>query len=562
MTTASTNAPSPASSAIATGTGGLTALPEWRALETQFAAIGQTHLREFFAADAGRAARFTVEGPGMAVDFSKQRVDEPTMTLLLALARQRGLEARRTAMFAGEHINNCEDRAVLHTALRAGPSARMEDRGTDVMPEVRAVLARMATFAEGVRSGAWLGHTGQRIRAVVNIGIGGSDLGPAMAWNALRDFAQPGIECRFVSNVDPNDFALKTAGLDPASTLFIVSSKTFTTLETMRNANTAREWSLRGLGGDKAAVARHFVAVSTNAKAVSAFGIDTANMFGFWDWVGGRYSMDSAIGLSTMIAVGAAGFEQMLGGFREMDEHFRTTPLEKNLPVLLGLLGVWNTNFLGCQTHAVLPYDQHLDHFSAYLQQLEMESNGKHTALDGSRVAWATCPVVWGQPGTNGQHAFYQMLHQGTHIVPCDFIAFCHPAHDIADHHDLLMANVFAQTEAMGFGKTAAEVRAEGVPEWLVPHKTMEGNRPTTTILCDSLTPTALGRLVALYEHITFTQGVIWGVNSFDQWGVELGKVLAVRIIPELTAPAATLKLGHDSSTNALISRYRKSRGR
>jgi len=538
-----------------------TSRPEWAAVEAQATRLSSAHLRELFKADPNRGPALSFEGPGgMLMDISKQRIDAAALSGLLALARACGVEQRRDAMFAGEKINSTEKRAVLHVALRAPKGSRIMVDGQDVVGPVHEVLDRMSAFADSIRSGAWTGHTGKRIRNVVNIGIGGSDLGPAMAYDALADFADHGIRCRFVSNVDANDFFEKTRDCDPAETLFIVASKTFTTLETMTNAATAREWLLKGLGAGHDAVAKHFVAVSTAAKEVSAFGIDTANMFGFWDWVGGRYSMDSAIGLSTMIAVGPAQFREMLAGFHAMDEHFRTTPLERNLPALMGLVGVWNRNFLKCATLAVLPYDQHLDRFSAYLQQLEMESNGKHVTLAGERVAWDTCPVVWGQPGTNGQHAFYQMIHQGTSIVPCDFIAFCQPAHDLGQHQDMLIANVLAQAEALAFGLTADEVRAQGVAAELVPHKQFDGNRPSTTVMCDRLTPHMLGQLIALYEHKVFTQGCIWGVNSFDQWGVELGKVLAKRIIPELSGPAP--KPAHDSSTQHLISRYRAKRGR
>jgi glucose-6-phosphate isomerase len=534
--------------------------PEWKALLAHADKTRPLHLREIFTQDAARGDELALEALDMRFDFSKQRVTRETLKLLFALARACGVEARRDAMFRGEHINNAENRAVLHVALRAPRGATILCDGRNVVPEVHAVLDRMAAFAEAVRSGQWTGHTGKRITTVINIGIGGSDLGPAMAYDALRNFASRSVECRFVSNVDANDFFEKTRGLDPAQTLFIVSSKTFTTLETMTNANTAREWSMKGLGGDAKSVAKHFVAVSTALKEVAAFGIDTRNMFEFWDWVGGRYSMDSAIGLSTMIAVGADGFREMLAGFHDMDEHFKSTPLEKNLPVIMGLVGLWNNQFLGADTLAVLPYCQYLDRFSAYLQQLEMESNGKHVTRDGQHVKWQTCPVVWGQPGTNGQHAFYQMIHQGTKLVPCDFIAFAEPLHEIGPHQDMLIANVLAQSEALAFGKTTAEIEAEGVPHWLALHKTMEGNRPSSTILAKRLSPRMLGRLIALYEHKVFTQGTIWGVNSFDQWGVELGKVLAKRIIPELAG--SLRKLAHDSSTNRLIQTYRSWRGR
>ncbi len=550
---------------IAPNTGGsthsLAASPQWTALQSHLEAQRSAHLRDLFKGDPTRAKQFSLEGPGgMLMDYSKQRVTSKTMGLLLDLAQARGLKSRIDAMFRGDKINITEDRAVLHVALRAPRASRILVDGVDVVAEVHAVLDRMGTFADSIRSGRWKGHTGKRIRSVINIGIGGSDLGPAMAYDALAAYTQRDISFRFVSNVDATDFAEKTRDCDPAETLFIVCSKTFTTLETMTNANTAREWLLKGLGADAAAVAKHFVAVSTNAEKVKAFGIDTANMFGFWDWVGGRYSMDSAIGLSTMIAVGPGAFREMLDGFHEMDEHFRTTPFAQNLPVIMGLVGVWNTNFLGAQTLAVLPYDQYLDRFSSYLQQLEMESNGKHVGLDGARVTWSTCPAVWGQPGTNGQHAFYQMIHQGTPLVPCDFIAFCEPINAIGTHQDLLIANVLAQAEALAFGKTLAEVEAEGSPAWLAPHRQFDGNRPSTLILAPKLTPAMLGRLIALYEHKVFVQGTIWGVNSFDQWGVELGKVLAQRIIPELSGSAP--KPAHDSSTQQLISRYRAGRGR
>ncbi len=539
----------------------LTTLPQWKALEAHCAQTRATHLREMFKDDANRAQTLSVEGPsGMFMDYSKQRVTTTTMQLLLDLVEVRGLRSRIDAMFQGVKINTTENRAVLHVALRAPRGERIVVDGVDVVPAVHDVLDAMGKFADSIRSGAWKGHTGKRIRNVINIGIGGSDLGPAMAYDALRAYTTREISFRFVSNVDATDFAEKTRDCDPAETLFIVCSKTFTTLETMTNANTAREWLLKGLGADTAAVAKHFVAVSTNAAKVSAFGIDTANMFGFWDWVGGRYSMDSAIGLSTMIAVGPLGFQEMLSGFHEMDEHFRTTPFAKNLPVIMALVGIWNSNFLGSQTLAVLPYDQYLDRFSSYLQQLEMESNGKHVALNGSRVTWETCPSVWGQPGTNGQHAFYQMIHQGTRLVPCDFIAFCEPLNPIGVHQDLLIANVFAQAEALAFGKTLSEVEAEGSAASLAPHRQFDGNRPSTLILSPRLTPAALGRLIALYEHKVFVQGTIWGINSFDQWGVELGKVLAQRIIPELSGNAP--KPAHDSSTQQLIARYRSARGR
>ncbi len=494
----------------------------------------------------------------MIVDCSKQRINDDVLRALLALAQDAGVKERTRAMFAGERINVTEDRAVLHVALRAPRSATITVDGENIVPKVHEVLDRMAKFAKKIRARTWLGHTGKPITAIVNIGIGGSDLGPAMAYDGLRSFTDRGLTVRFVSNVDPNDLTEATRDLDPATTLFIVSSKTFTTLETMSNAEAARRWSLKAFKGDQAAVAKHFVAVSTNAEAVTAFGIDTKNMFGFWDWVGGRYSMDSAIGLSTMIAIGPERFAELLVGFHDMDEHFRTAPFANNLPVLMALIGIWNTNFLDAGNLAVLPYCQYLQRFSAYLQQLEMESNGKFITLGGKRVGWSTCPVVWGQPGTNGQHAFYQMIHQGTWLVPCDFLGFCKATNAIGDQHDQLLANMFAQAEALAFGKSAAEVASEGVPMWLVPHKVFEGNRPSTTLLCDALTPRMLGRLIALYEHKVFVQGTIWNVNSFDQWGVELGKVLAKKIIGELAAAKPELK--HDSSTNALIKAYRARR--
>jgi glucose-6-phosphate isomerase len=518
------------------------------------------HLRDLFAKDPDRGDRLVVEVAGLHIDYSKHRVTDETLDLLVALADAVDLRGATEQMFTGAKINVTEDRAVLHTALRAPVGQVIEVDGADVVPQVHEVLERMAAFADSVRAGTWLGHTGRPIRTVVNIGIGGSDLGPAMATLALRPYAQDGLDVRFVSNVDGDDFAERTRDLDPEVTLFIVASKTFTTQETMTNATTARQWLVDRIG-DPAAVARHFVAVSTAAAEVAAFGIDTANMFGFWDWVGGRYSMDSAVGLSVMVAIGPAGFEQLLDGFRAMDEHFRSAPYRENAPVLLGLLGVWYIDFLGAESHVVLPYSQYLDRFADYLQQLDMESNGKSVTLDGQRVDYATGPVVWGTPGTNGQHAYYQLLHQGTRLVPADFIGFAHPAHDLGAHHDLLMANLFAQTEALAFGRTAQEVAAEGTQGALVAHKTFEGNRPTTTILADRLTPFTLGALIALYEHKVFTQGRVWGVNSFDQWGVQLGKVLAGRIAPELTARQAPA-LEHDSSTNALISRYRALRGR
>ena len=530
----------------------------WARLEQHHAAVADRHLRDLFAEDPARGERLTVEAEGILLDYSKHRVTDETMRLLVELAEASGLRERIDAMFSGERINVTENRAVLHVALRAPAGEVIEVDGHDVVPDVHEVLGRMSSFADAVRDGSWTGHTGKPIRNVVNIGIGGSDLGPVMAYEALRHFSLRSLTFRFVSNVDGTDFVEATRDLDPAETLFIISSKTFTTLETMTNAHSARDWALAALG-DEAAVAKHFVAVSTNAEKVAEFGIDTANMFGFWDWVGGRYSMDSAIGLSTMIAVGPAAFREMLGGFHAVDEHFRTAPFDRNLPVLVGLLGVWYVNLFGAQTQAVLPYDQYLKRFPAYLQQLTMESNGKHVMLDGRRVARSTGPVYWGEPGTNGQHSFYQLIHQGTVLIPCDFIGFLRPLNPLGRHHDLLMANVFAQTEALAFGKTADEVRAEGTPEALVPHRVFEGNRPTSTILLDQLTPAALGKLVALYEHSVFTQGAIWHIDSFDQWGVELGKALAQRIVPELESDVEP-DLAHDSSTNALIRRYRSAR--
>ncbi len=536
-------------------------LPAWKALTAHRKSMAKTTLRDLFAADPRRADRFSTEALGIHFDHSKHLIDAETMRLLLALADEAGVFTHRDAMFAGERINITEDRAVLHVALRAPADAVIEVDGENVVPEVHRVLNRMARFANQVRSGRWLGHSGRPIRNVVNIGIGGSDLGPAMAYDALRKWTSDDLVMRFVSNVDANDFVEKTRGLDPEETLFIVSSKTFTTQETMTNAHTARKWILKAFGGDKAAAARHFVAVSTNAEEVSKFGIDVANMFGFWDWVGGRYSMDSAIGLSTMIAVGPKRFRELLDGFHDMDEHFRTAPPARNLPVLQALIGVWYASFWDAASVAILPYDQYLDRFSAYLQQLEMESNGKHVDLAGRHVKVETCPVIWGQPGTNGQHAFYQMIHQGTRMVPADFLVFADPVNKVGDHHDKLVANVFAQTEALAFGKTLDEILAEGVDPAIAPHKVMEGNRPTSTFLCEKLSPRMLGRLIALYEHKTFVQGSIWGVNSFDQWGVELGKVLAKVIVPELASKSKpTLK--HDGSTNALIRKYRAWRGR
>ena len=532
------------------------ALPQWQHVAAHAAAMGDTHLRDLFAADAGRGERLVLDTCGLHVDYSKQRITGETLPLLLKLAEACGLRQRIDAMFSGEKINATEHRAVLHVALRAPQGEKILCDGHDVVPDVHEVLGRMAAFCRQIRGGTWKGYTGRPIRAVVNVGIGGSDLGPVMAYEALRHVADRQLTFRFISNVDGTDFVEATRDLDPAETLFVISSKTFTTLETLTNAHSAREWLLAKLV-DPAAVARHFVAVSTNAAEVSAFGIDTANMFGFWDWVGGRYSMDSAIGLATMLAIGPELFEEMLAGFHAIDEHFRTTPFERNLPVLHGLLAVWNTTFLGAHTIAVLPYDQYLKRFPAYLQQLTMESNGKRVTLDGRVIDdYQTSPIFWGEPGTNGQHSFYQLIHQGTRMIPCDFVGFAQSANPLGRHHDLLMANVFAQAEALAFGKTADMVRAEGVPESLVPHKTFPGNRPSTTILAEQLTPRVLGSLVALYEHSVFTQGCLWGINSFDQWGVELGKVLAKRIVPELES-ATEPKLEHDSSTNALIRWYR-----
>ena len=539
----------------------LTSRPAWRALEAHAREMRDVHLRQLFTGDPGRGTRLTAEGAGLFLDYSKQRVTDDTIALLVRLAEESRLRERIDAMFGGEKINVTENRSVLHVALRAPRGASVIVDGRNVVPDVHAVLDHMAAFADAVRGGAWTGHTGRRIRNVVNIGIGGSDLGPVMAYEALRHYSERSMTFRFVSNVDGSDLVEATRDLDPAETLFIVSSKTFTTLETMTNAQSARDWLLGGLGGDAGAVAKHFVAVSTHAGKVAAFGIDTANMFGFWDWVGGRYSMDSAIGLSTMIAVGPDHFRAMLGGFRRMDEHFRTAPFEQNLPVLMGLLSVWYTNFLGAETIAVLPYEHYLKRFPAYLQQLTMESNGKRVTLDGEPVTYDTSPIYWGEPGTNGQHSFYQLMHQGTRLIPCDFIAFARSLTPGGRHHDYLVANVFAQAEALAFGRTAAEVKAEGTPAALVPHRVFEGNRPSNVILADRLTPESLGALVALYEHIVLTQGAIWHVNSFDQWGVELGKALAQAIIPELEDPAEP-SLAHDSSTNNLIRRYRELRAR
>ena len=532
--------------------------PAWRALEAHRRQVKQ-HLRELFASDSKRGERMSIEAAGIYLDYSKNRVTDETLKLLLQLARESGLQDRIEAMFRGEKINITEKRAVLHVALRAPRGASIIVDGVNVVPLVHAVLDKMADFSNRIRTGAWKGYTGKRIRNVVNIGIGGSDLGPVMAYEALRHYSDPAMTFRFVSNVDGTDFAEAVRDLDPAETLFVVSSKTFTTLETMTNAQTARAWLLAGVGGDDKAVASHFVAVSTNTKEVAKFGIDTANMFEFWDWVGGRYSMDSAIGLSTMVAIGPDNFRAMLDGFHQMDEHFRTTPFERNIPALMGLIAVWNNDFQGAETVAVLPYEQYLKRFPAYLQQLTMESNGKHVTLDGTAVTYQTGPVYWGEPGTNGQHSFYQLIHQGTRLIPCDFIAFAETLNPVGRHHDILLANVFAQSEALAFGKTPEEVKAEGTPDWLVPHRVFEGNRPSNTLLLRRLTPETLGQLVALYEHCTFTQGVIWHINSFDQWGVELGKALAQRIIPELESKTEP-ELRHDSSTNSLIRRYRKLR--
>jgi glucose-6-phosphate isomerase len=534
--------------------------PAWSLLETHYRKIKDVHLRQLFAEDPERGERLAAEAAGLYLDYSKNRITDETVRLLLQLARESGLRDHIDAMFRGDKINVSENRAVLHVALRAPRNDSIIHDGRNVVPEVHAVLDRMADFSNRLRSGAWMGHTGRRIRNVINIGIGGSDLGPIMAYEALRYYSDRAITFRFVSNVDGTDFAEAVRDLDAAETLFIVSSKTFTTLETMTNARTAREWLLTGIGGEESAIARHFVAVSTNAQEVTKFGIDTANMFGFWDWVGGRYSMDSAIGLSTMLAIGPDNFRAMLDGLHDMDEHFRSAPFERNLPVLMGLLAVWYSNFFDAQTVAVLPYEQYLNRFPAYLQQLTMESNGKHVTLDGVRVDYDTGPIYWGEPGTNGQHSFYQLIHQGTRLVPCDFIAFAQTLNPLGRHHDMLLANVFAQTEALALGKTAKEVRAEGTPDWLVPHRLFEGNRPSNTILLDRLTPRTLGKLVALYEHSVFTQGTVWQIDSFDQWGVELGKALAQLIIPQLHSATEPV-LDHDSSTNALIRRYRALKG-
>ena len=538
----------------------LTDRPSWKALQAHANQIQSTHLRDHFKSDPGRAEKLSLDAIGIHLDYSKNRITEETISLLIGLAEDAGLKSRTEAMFAGEKINITEGRAVLHTALRAPKGTSVMVDGEDVVPGVHEVLGRMSNFADRVRSGEWLGYTGKPIKAIVNIGIGGSDLGPVMAYEALRYYSDRSLTFRFVSNVDGTDFAEAVHDLSAEETLFVVSSKTFTTLETMTNARSARTWALEHLKVD-AAIAKHFVAVSTNAEKVTEFGIDTANMFGFWDWVGGRYSMDSAIGLSTMLAIGPSGFRELLDGFHQMDVHFRTAPLRENLPVLMGLIGLWNTNFLGAHTSAVLPYEQYLKRFPAYLQQLTMESNGKHITLDGTAVDYQTGSIYWGEPGTNGQHSFYQLIHQGTRLIPCDFVLFGQPLNQLGAHHDILAANALAQAEALAFGKTAEEVRSDNVPEHLVAHKTFEGNRPSNMILIDKLTPSSLGKLVALYEHIVFTQGIIWNIDSFDQWGVELGKVLAQRIIPELDSAVPTDALHHDSSTNALISKFKALRG-
>ncbi len=533
----------------------LTSLPQWKALCSHFETLKDVHLRQLFADDATRGTSLTAEGVGLYLDYSKNRITAETINLLVELAKSVDLHGRIEGMFTGEKINITEDRAVLHTALRAPRDASVIVDGENVVPEVHAVLDKMSAFCERVRSGEWKGYNGKPIRNIVNIGIGGSDLGPVMAYEAMRHFSDRKLTFRFISNVDATDFAEATADLDPSETLFIVASKTFTTIETMTNAETSRQWFLDGIGGDRSAIAKHFVALSTNAEKVSAFGIDTANMFEFWDWVGGRYSMDSAIGLSTMLAVGPDAFREMLSGFHEMDTHFRTTPFEKNLPVLMGLLSVWYSNFFGVETTAVLPYEQYLKRFPAYLQQLTMESNGKYVTVDGERVDYNTGLVYWGEPGTNGQHSFYQLIHQGTRLIPCDFIAFGKSLNPIGDHQDILIANVLAQSEALAFGKTFDEVKAEGTADWLVPHRVFEGNRPSNTIFAERLSPSILGKLIALYEHDVFVQSVIWNIDAFDQWGVELGKVLAKNIIPELD-PKNGAKPAHDSSTNELIRRY------
>jgi glucose-6-phosphate isomerase len=529
----------------------------WKALERHHQELRNVHLKSLFAADPDRGTRMTAEAVGVFLDYSKNRVTDQTLDLLVELAREAGLQARIEAMFRGVAINTTERRPVLHVALRAPKGATIVVNGENVVPQVHAVLDRMAAFSDRIRDGRWTGHTGKRIRNILNIGIGGSDLGPVMAYEALKHYSDRAMTFRFISNIDGTDFVEATRDLDPSETLFIVSSKTFTTLETMTNAQTARDWLIGGLGNEPKGVAKHFVAVSTNRAKVAEFGIDTANMFEFWDWVGGRYSMDAAIGLSTMLAIGPDGFRAMLGGFHQVDEHFRTAPLRQNLPVLMGLLAVWYNDFFGAQTTAVLPYEQYLKRFPAYLQQLTMDSNGKHVTLDGTRVDYQTGQVYWGEPGTNGQHSFYQLFHQGTRLIPCDFIAFGQPIHRLGRHHDILLASAFAQTEALAFGRTPEQLKAEGTPDWLVPHRVCEGNRPSNTILTERLTPEALGKLVALYEHSVFTQGVIWNIDSFDQWGVELGKVLAQRIIPELESKTEP-ELGHDSSTNNLIRRYRR----
>jgi len=545
---------------MATGVKPLTQRKAWKALTVHYRKARRWHLRQLFARDPKRGMRMTAQGAGLFLDYSKNRVTGETLGLLMELAEESGLRGRIEAMFRGEKINITEKRAVLHVALRAPRGAKIVVDGKNVVPDVHAVLDKMASFSRRVRSGAWRGHTGKRIRNVVNIGIGGSDLGPVMAYEALKHYSRRDITFRFVSNVDGIDFVEATRDLDPAETLFIVSSKTFTTLETMTNAESARRWLLRGLGRDKRAVAKHFVAVSTDVRKVAEFGIDTANMFGFWDWVGGRYSLGSAIGLSTMLAIGPENFRALLEGFRRMDEHFRTTPFERNLPVLMALLSIWYNDFFGSQTVAVLPYEQYLKRFPAYLQQLTMESNGKRVTLGGKVVNYDTSPVYFGEPGTNGQHSFYQLIHQGTRIIPCDFIGFGRALTSLGRHHDMLMANVFAQSEALAFGLTPKEVKVEGTPDWLVPHRAFEGNRPSNTMLAERLTPATLGALIALYEHNVFTQGAIWGIGSFDQWGVQLGKVLAQRIIPELERRSAPT-LRHDCSTNNLIRRYRKMKG-
>ena len=537
----------------------LTKRKAWKALKVHYKEIRGRHLRDLFAQDPKRGERMTAEAVGILLDYSKNRITDETVTLLVQLAEESGLRDKIATMLRGEKINITERRAVLHVALRAPRGASIVVDGENVVPQVHAVLDKMEDFSRRVRSGEWKGHTGKRIKNVVNIGIGGSDLGPVMAYEALKHYSERGMVFRFVSNIDGTDFAEAVQDLDPAETLFIVSSKTFTTLETMTNAQTARDWLLKGLGGDLKAVARHFVAVSTNSTKVSEFGIDTANMFEFWDWVGGRYSMDSAIGLSTMLAIGPEHFRSLLDGFHQMDGHFRTAPFDRNLPVLMALLSIWYNNFFGAQSVAVLPYEQYLKRFPAYLQQLTMESNGKRVTLDGTDVDYQTSPIYWGEPGTNGQHSFYQLIHQGTKLIPCDLIALVDALNPIGRHHDLLMANVFAQAEALAFGKTVEEVKSDGTPEWLVPHRVFEGNRPSNTLLADRLTPDTLGKLIALYEHVVFTQGIIWDIDSFDQWGVELGKVLAQRIVPELESMKEPA-LGHDSSTNNLIRRYRKGR--